>query len=268
MKLGGLLPESSPNPLYVAYQQAEYRDALSKAFDALLNPGDNAIEVYSRVFYALLADGLVLLIGFSLTRKKTSLYRIRNWRDLTKDAPELIGEALYSLAAEAGNDTSYEAYTVALLLHRLKSFMSCFEFEPYMDGAGLNANFSLVCKDLEKKKILETQFMNFTSLLRALRYLKPLSLTQYTFFTEYRRNKAVQNSPHSGIITPTGDDDYVLLMTEGCQLYLAEKINDLYQHIDADTLSSEIQSFFTTPSDSAETDVSPKRPDTETEETK
>lgn len=234
---------SSVKPLNAAYDNVEYRDALSKAFDYLLNPGDKVIETYSRVVYACLADGLVLLIGFSLRRKRTSIFRIHNHRDLTNEEPRLISEALYNLAARPINDDDSTSYKVKTLLTHLNRFIANFEPEPFMHDTNLKINFSMICAKEGGIKELNSDFKELICLLQTLKYIKPISVEQYNFFKQYQLNKAsVDRSSISKGLPPLSgkDDKYYYLMTEGFSLYLSEKINDLYQHIETDNYKDEI----------------------------
>jgi hypothetical protein len=223
-----------------------YRDALSLAFSYLRVTDGKALETYSRVLYACLADGLVLLIGFSLKRKKTSIYRVKNRRDLTNEEPRLISEALYNLSARPLDNDPKTKYKVQTLLHYLGDFMSCFTPEPYMQDLNLDMSFSLVCKDLTMKRKLETDYRDLTCLLQTLRYIKPISKEQYEFFTQYKRNKAALDidAIHSLTGLEGKCSEHYFLMTEGCQLYLTEKINDLYSHIEDDEARDEIKRTF------------------------
>ncbi len=228
--------------LKTAYSNVQYQDALSKAFTYLKEP---SIETYSRVLYACLADGLVLLIGFSLRRRRTSIYRIHNRRDLVNDESRLISEAFYNLSARPirSRNTIYEAYKISTLLFHLNQFISCFEPEPFMSDANLNMSYSLVCKKEGTIKYLNREYKELIGLLVTLKYIKPISVEQYNFFVKYKRNKASIDSKNIENALPNLDgkcEEYYYLMTEGFSLYFSEKINDLYQHKESDVYRNEI----------------------------
>ena len=230
----------------MAYDHIEYRDALSKALSYLLQPDEGLIETYSRIVYSFLADGLVLLIGFSLRKKHTAIYRIRNRRDLTNEEPRLISEAFYNLAAHSIDGTDNSSFQVSTLLQHLEKFISYFEPTPFMRDINLNTSYSLICRGQEKINKINTEFKELICLLCSLKYIKPLSEKQYEFFTQYKLNKASIESKDSDSIIASlpdlngQDTEYCYLMTEGFALYFSEKTNDLYQHIETDGYKKEI----------------------------
>lgn len=235
---------SSAVSLEEAYEKVKYQDALSRAFTYLLNPGENVIETYSRVLYACLADGLVLLIGFSLRRRRTSIYRIHNHRDLVNEEPRLISEAFYNLSARPVDDNPETAYQVNTLIAHLNDFISCFEPEPLMRDPNLKMNFGLVCKKPDEIKRLNSEFKELICLLQTLKYIKPISVEQYNFFTQYKLNKASLDSQSMSQALDNLEgqcEEYYYLMTEGFVLYFSEKINDLYQHKESETWKKEFE---------------------------
>lgn len=238
---GGSDSEVVP-PLQASYQQVEYKDALSLALSYLIHPGKSVIETYSRVVYACLADGLVLLIGLSMRRKRTTIYRVRSRRDLTNEEPRLISEAFYNLAAKPINNNSSSTYKVETLLKHLNKFISYFETTPFMRDVNLNVNYSLVCKQ-ENVGTVNKEFKELIGLLQSLGYVKSISVKQYNFFKEYKLNKAAIDSNDIVEALPDldkKDTEYCYLMTEGFALYFYEKVNDLYQNIETNNYRDEI----------------------------
>jgi len=235
-------------PLNEAKNNLEFKDALSKALNYLFMPDGKYAETYSRLFYALLGDGLVLLLGFSLRRKNTAIYRIKNRRDLTNEEPRLIKEALYNLSArEAPAATEFKIYSIENLLYFLNDFISCFEIESYMQDAKLDMSFSLVCTDKDAQKKLNSNYRELIYTLQALKYIKPLSTDQYEFFTRYKRNKAVTNSENVvSQIHALPDDciEYHYLMTTGFALYFSEIVNDLFENIENRQIRNELKEEF------------------------
>jgi hypothetical protein len=200
-------------PLDTAKANLAYQDALSKALDHLFSQEGKNSEVYSRLFFAMLADGLVLLIGFSLRKKRMSAYRIKNHRDLTKEEPQLIKEALYNMSAKASEENQLKAYRVETLLWYLNDFISCFEVEPHMQNADLNESFSLVCKDAFKRQKLDNDYKELICVLQALKYIKPLG----------------------------NEQDARYFMTTGFSLYFSEIANGLYEHVENDRIRDELK---------------------------
>ena len=218
-------------PLETTYKQTVYQDALSRGINYLIHPNGNEIEIYSRVIYAFLADGLVLLIGYTLKRRKTSIFRIQSYRDLTNEEPRLISEAFYNLAAHPINNN--EQYSVSNLIEHLEKFIGYFEVQPYFKDKNLHKTYSLVCLS-DNINELNTGYKEFVNLLVTLRYIKPISEEQYNYFVKYKMNKACKSKGLEPFKSNTDETKYCYLMTEGCALYLAEKLNDLYQHQESD----------------------------------
>lgn len=233
--------DDSVIPLVIAKQNAKYQDALSKAL-SYLKPGKNVIETYSRVVYACLADGLVLLIGFSMRRKRTSIYRVSNRRDLTNEEPRLISEAFYNLAARPLEGDESSTYKIETLLAHLTEFISYFEPAPFIRDANLDKNYSLVCNAENVKKV-NSEYKELIGLLKSLGYVKNISVKQYKFFEEYKLNKAAMDGNKIVESLPNlneKDTEYCYLMTEGFALYFSEKMHDLYQNIETNNYRDEI----------------------------
>lgn len=226
--------------LQKCYKAVTYQDALSRALSFLIDPKGKAVEIYSRVAYALLADGLVLLIGWTLKRRKTSIYRIHSYRDLTNEEPRLISEAFYNLAAQPidGKD----AYSVENLIAHIEKFLSYFMVQPYVRDKNLDKNYSMVC-DSTKIDILNNEYKELVNLLFTLRCIKPISKNKYDYFVNYKMSKFIGESDKNfcADIPFENSDKYCYLMTEGCSLYLSEKLNDLYQHKENDKSSKTIK---------------------------
>jgi len=231
-------------------QSTEYKDALARALTFLIEPPEGkAAEIYSRLFYAFLADGLVLLIGYSLRRKKTSIYLAKNRRDLTNEEPRLIQEVLYNLAARKpelrlSNGKIVKSYTVENLIYFLNDFFSYFSVESYVKDTKLNVMFSLVSKNVV---MLDKNYKELINLLQALNFIKPLSKEQYGFLTHYNRHKAILRREEieeqlSKISKQSTENrEYYYLMTTGCTLYFSEIINDLFAHIENDQIFEELK---------------------------
>ncbi|WP_172208397.1 hypothetical protein [Pseudolactococcus hodotermopsidis] len=261
--------EIDKDVLTETYEMVEYRDALSLAFGYLVEK-DEQLKAWSRVFYACLSDGLVLLIGLSMRRKDIFKLRVKNRRDLTNEEPLLIRDALYNLAAlpitedkkEIG-DLKIEELKPETLINRLNNFLSCFELEPNIKDANLKMSYNLVCKDFEKKKTLEAEYKELTGVLQILRYIKPISVEQYDFFTKYKLNKATHRYESEDLklelkgestdryesedleLELKGESiDYYYIMTEGCQLFLYETINDLIKHVESKEISENFKKDF------------------------
>ena len=227
--------------LIQAKSNLEYQDALSRAIDKLLSPEDKRSEVYSRLFYAFLADGLVLLIGFSLRREKTSIYRVKNRRELVNEEPRLIKEALYNLSATTREGQSFTPYSVGNLIWYLSDFFSHFSVESYMYDPKLNLMFSMVSKD---STVLDEEYKELICLLHALNFIKPLAKEQYDFFTQYKRNKAISGNTATNVVSPivqsVANNEKYYLMTSGCSLYFSEIANDLFEHIENAQIRDEL----------------------------
>ncbi len=235
------------NEMEEAKAGLEYKDALSKAINYLASPEGKYAETYSRVFYAFLADGLVLLIGYSLRRKKKAIYRMKNRHDLIHEEPRLIKEALYNLAAQKLPESEYEIYTVENLIYSLKDFISCFEIESYMNDDSLNMSFSLVCKDEANFNKLNADYKEMIYTLQALKYVKPVSKEQYEFYTLYKKNKAVlENEGIKNQIATLSDDckEFYYLITTGFSLYFSELLNAFYEHVENEQIREELKRKF------------------------
>ena len=226
--------------LETAYKNTHYRDALSVAIANLISPPEGKrIETITPIFWALLADGLVLLMGWSTKRKKTSIQRIKNRRYLNNDESRLIREALYNMSAKplegAGAANADYTFTPEVLLGNINGFMAQFEIEPYFRDKNLSMSFSLVCKEASKIKTLNTTYKELVLLLQTLKYIKPVSKEQYEYFVRYKRNKAAYDE-HKKLENLAGEcEEYYYLMTEGASLLFgSEKINDILNHIEND----------------------------------
>lgn len=231
-------------PLVTAYENAVYTDAMSKALEYLFSPGGKLFAVITRVIYAFLADGIVLLIGFSLRRKNTAVYRIHNRRDLTNEEPRLISETFYNLASKACVGEKTEENLIAALISSLEDFRDLFEAESFFRDPNLNSSYSMVCKDPDAQYRLQTEYKELLSLLQTLKYVKTISSEQYTFVCRYKLNKATMEKDvlKAQIKNLRAlDGAYYYLMTEGFALYLSEKINDLYQNVEARLCSGQIK---------------------------
>ena len=219
-----------------AYEAVEYKDVISLSMGYFINFWEDPFTVLTRVLYAFLADGLVLLIGISLRRKNTAIYRIQNRRDLTNEEPRLISEAFYNLAMEGEDVVLDQKKLVQKLIGKLELFRNLFEAENFFRDPNLGSSYSLVCKDSNGQQILQKDFKELLSLLRTLKYIKPVSKKQYNFVKEYKLNKATLDKKGLEDLVKQlsgTDGEYYYLMTEGFSLYLSEKINDLYQYLEA-----------------------------------
>ena len=242
-----------------ALSPAPIKEPLARAVSVVANAKrDGQIpEVVSRLLYAVLADGLVLLIGISLRRKKRTIYRANTRRELNNKESDLMGEALYTLAARdpapgavdtCGNPL--EAYKVANLMYYLNDFLSNFEIASFVQDPNLNKRFSYVLTDTTA---VDVDYKELVCLLAALDFIKPISKGQYDFFSEYKRNKALleekeieerlEQLAQSAIEGANGSEKHYL-MTTGCALYFQEIINDLCEHLENDQIREDVNEMF------------------------
>jgi hypothetical protein len=224
----------------------EIQEPLARAVSLLfgMRKSGKVAEVGSRLFYAFLADGLVLLIGFSLRRKKTTIFRTKKRQDLNNDEPRLIAEALYNLAArkpesQVSGEPEIKTYDVENLLCHINDFLSHFEIQSFMKDPNLNVMFSLVCKDTS---VIDKKYLELVVVLKALNFIKPLSKEQYVFFTRYKRQKALMEESavkkllDDSMLKDADSEEAYYLMTSGCALYFSEIINDLLEHVENDEI--------------------------------
>lgn len=241
-ELGSLIEDMA-----VAKDNLEYKDALSKAINYLAKPQGKYAETYSRVFYAFLADGLVLLIGYSLRRKKTAIYQMNNRQDLKNQEPQLIKEALYNMASQDTPKSNYETCTVENLIYHLNDFISCFEIESYMNDDSLNMSFSLVCKEEDLLDKLNSDYKEMIYTLQALKYIKPISKEQYDFYTRYKKNKAVLEGENiKNQIDNLSDNckEHYYLMTTGFALYCSELLNTFFEYVENEQIRKKLKREF------------------------
>ncbi len=226
------------------YSTMIYLDPISKALEYVAHPGDNLFAVITRVIYAFLADGIVLLIGISMRKKNTAVYRIHNRKDLINEEPRLISEAFYNLASKYCRDLTNGGKMEATLIDKLEDFRAQFEPECFFRDPNLNSSYSLVCKNEAAQLTLHTDYCELFCLLQTLKYIKPISQKQYQFVAKYKLNKAtVQKDALDNDLKAlaSSDENYYYLMTEGFALYLSEKINDLRQSAEANQHRDEIK---------------------------
>ena len=241
-------PVNGVPPLKQARDEAEYKDVIALSMEYFVNFLDDPFTVLTRLLYALLADGLVLLIGFSLRRKNTAIYRIHNRRDLTNEEPRLISEAFYNLALRSCSYESEREEIIQTLIHKLERFRDQFEAESFLRDSNLDSSYGMVCKEKDKKDVLQNEYQELLGLLLTLKYIKPISLTQYEFIKSYKLNKAtIRPADLKNKVNDlrTVKDDYYYIMTEGFSLYLSEKINDLHQCMEAQQCSKAIKKKIT-----------------------
>ena len=133
---------------------------------------------------------------------------------------------------------------VKKLIGKLELFYSLFDAECFFRDPNLSSSYSLVCKDSDKKKILHEDFEEILSLLLTLKYMKPVCKNQYDFVKTYKLNKATLDKKGLEALVKqldNTDGEYYYLMTEGFALYLSEKINDLYQYLEAQKCGEELK---------------------------
>jgi hypothetical protein len=213
MVYGGDMDDEAVPPLKIAKDRAVYRDALSQAMGYLAIPG---IETYSRVLYACLADGLVLLIGFSLRRRRGTVYRARNRRELKREEPRLMAAALRGLAARDVILNGEERTGIAALVAHLQRFMGYFEIEPFLRSEKPKENFSMICRNAVAAEQLNMEYKEFLNLLITLQYIRPVTAGEYGEMTKAQ--------------VKIGGGEYFYLMTEGFTLYFAEKVSALQEY--------------------------------------